>query len=66
MFFTTGKGEIVKDAYADERFNKDVDEQTGYVTNSILCGAHTDGQPSGDRGFPDSQSHRRGFYGKRP
>ena len=35
--FTTGKGEIVKDAYADERFNKDVDEQTGYVTNSILC-----------------------------
>jgi adenylate cyclase len=35
--FTSGVGEIVKDAYSDERFNKDVDEQTGYETTSILC-----------------------------
>lgn len=35
--FTTGQGEIVKDAYGDSRFNKEVDEQTGYETKSILC-----------------------------
>ena len=35
--FTTGQGEIVKDAYRDTRFNKEVDEQTGYETKSILC-----------------------------
>lgn len=35
--FTSGVGEIVTDAYADSRFNKEVDEQTGYHTKSILC-----------------------------
>ena len=35
--FTQNKSEIVTDAYADSRFNKDVDEKTDFVTKSILC-----------------------------
>jgi adenylate cyclase len=35
--FTTGENVIVHDAYADERFNRSNDEQTGYVTRSIVC-----------------------------
>ena len=35
--FTTGKGVIIHDAYADPRFNRSIDEQTGFVTRSILC-----------------------------
>jgi adenylate cyclase len=35
--FHSGIGEIVQDAYADPRFDRDVDEQTDYVTKSLLC-----------------------------
>lgn len=35
--FTTGEGAIVHEAYEDPRFFRAVDEQTGYVTKSILC-----------------------------
>ena len=35
--FVNGQGAIVNDAYSDERFNRTIDEQTGYVTRSILC-----------------------------
>jgi adenylate cyclase len=35
--FKTGKGVIIHDAYADERFQKEIDLQTGYKTESILC-----------------------------
>ena len=35
--YTTGQGVIVHDAYADPRFNRTIDEQTGFVTKSILC-----------------------------
>jgi adenylate cyclase len=35
--FTDGKGVIIKDAYADKRFNRSVDEQTGFKTKSIIC-----------------------------
>ncbi len=35
--YTTGKGVVVPDAYADERFNRSIDEQTGFVTKSLLC-----------------------------
>ena len=35
--FTTGRGTIVHDAYANEYFNPDVDRQTGFKTESILC-----------------------------
>jgi len=35
--FVSGVGTIVHDAYADPRFNRTVDEQTGFVTRSILC-----------------------------
>ena len=35
--FTSGEGLIIDDAYADERFNRTIDEQTGFVTKNILC-----------------------------
>eukprot|EP00755_Sulcionema_specki_P016636 Sspe_Gene.62512::Locus_35143_Transcript_1_1_Confidence_1.000_Length_3620::g.62512::m.62512/K13298/PDE11; dual 3',5'-cyclic-AMP and -GMP phosphodiesterase 11 len=34
---TTGETCNIPDAYADKRFNKEADKQTGYRTNSILC-----------------------------
>lgn len=33
----TGETLNVKDAYNDPRFNKAIDEQTGYHTKTILC-----------------------------
>jgi adenylate cyclase len=35
--FQSGIGEIVHDAYTDPRFHRDVDEQTGYTTKSLIC-----------------------------
>ena len=35
--FNSGEGLIIPDAYADPRFNRVVDEQTGFVTRNILC-----------------------------
>jgi adenylate cyclase len=35
--FHSGVGEIVHDAYADPRFHRDVDEQTGYTTRTLVC-----------------------------
>ena len=35
--FQSGAGEIIHDAYSDERFNSAVDQQTGYTTKNILC-----------------------------
>ena len=35
--FHSGAGEIVHDAEADSRFHRDVDEQTGYRTRSLVC-----------------------------
>jgi adenylate cyclase len=35
--FTRGAAEIIGDAYADTRFNQDVDRKTGYRTRNILC-----------------------------
>lgn len=35
--FTNGKGEIIDDAYQDIRFNRTIDEQTGFKTKNILC-----------------------------
>ena len=35
--YTTGEAVIIDDAYADARFNRSVDEQTGFVTRNILC-----------------------------
>jgi adenylate cyclase len=35
--FTSGMGEIIPDAYADPRFNRKVDTDTGYRTRNILC-----------------------------
>ena len=37
--FTSGQGEIIPDAYADERFNRNVDEQTGFKTRNIVTAA---------------------------
>ena len=35
--FASGASEIIVDAYADARFNRAIDEKTGYVTRNMLC-----------------------------
>jgi len=35
--FQTGDGVIIDDAYSDDRFNQEVDQQTGFTTKSVLC-----------------------------
>jgi len=35
--FTSGQAEIIADAYADARFNQEVDRRTGYRTRNLLC-----------------------------
>ena len=35
--FQSGQGLIVHDAYADPRFDREIDEKTGFKTRSILC-----------------------------
>lgn len=35
--FHSGEGLIIHNAYKDKRFNRAVDQQTGYITKSILC-----------------------------
>jgi len=35
--FTTGEVTNIPDAYADSRFNREVDKKTGYKTDTILC-----------------------------
>src|SRR5262249_42248847 len=35
--FMTGRGVIIADAYKDERFNPEVDKDTGETTRNILC-----------------------------
>lgn len=42
--FKTGQAEIIDDPYADERFNRSVDMQTGLVTRSIMCVPLTSGR----------------------
>ncbi|CAF0772196.1 unnamed protein product [Adineta steineri] len=34
---TTGKTLNIVDAYSDNRFNRDIDQKTGYKTKSLLC-----------------------------
>ena len=33
----TGQTINIRDAYADSRFNPEIDKQTGYKTKTILC-----------------------------
>jgi adenylate cyclase len=35
--FQTGESLIILDPYSDSRFNRSIDEQTGFVTRNILC-----------------------------
>jgi adenylate cyclase len=35
--FQSGTGEIIHDAYNDDRFNNTIDQQTGYTTKNIVC-----------------------------
>ena len=35
--FNSGESLMIQDAYSDSRFNRSVDEQTGYETHDILC-----------------------------
>ena len=35
--FQSKMGEIIHDVYNDKRFNKDVDQETGYKTKNMIC-----------------------------
>jgi adenylate cyclase len=35
--YTSGESVLIHDPYSDPRFNRTVDEQTGFVTRNILC-----------------------------
>ena len=35
--FQNGESLIIQDPYSDSRFNRSIDEQTGFVTRNILC-----------------------------
>src|SRR6266446_4907367 len=35
--FTTGLFVVVEDAYSDPRFDRAIDEETGYVTHRVCC-----------------------------
>ncbi len=35
--FTSGESVIIHDAYSNPRFNRTIDEQTGFTTRNILC-----------------------------
>jgi adenylate cyclase len=35
--FTSGQGIVVEDAYSDPRFDRAVDEETGYLTHGVCC-----------------------------
>ena len=35
--YTSGEALIIHDAYSDDRFNRSIDEQTGFTTHNILC-----------------------------
>ncbi len=37
IVFQSCEGLIIHDAYKDGRFNRSVDEQTGYITRNIIC-----------------------------
>jgi adenylate cyclase len=37
LVFQSGEGLMIADAYADPRFNQEVDRRTGYRTHNILC-----------------------------
>lgn len=37
LVFTTGEPVLIPDAYADPRFNQEVDKKTGFRTRNILC-----------------------------
>jgi adenylate cyclase len=37
LVYTSGEPVIIHDAYSDTRFNRSIDEQTGFVTQNILC-----------------------------
>ncbi len=44
--YSSGSAEIITDPYADPRFNREIDRQTGFRTRSILCApvTHRDGK----------------------
>ncbi|MEM8754725.1 MAG: GAF domain-containing protein, partial [Pseudomonadota bacterium] len=35
--FTQGVGEIIEDAYGDDRFNDEIDRKTGFRTENLIC-----------------------------
>ena len=57
---TTGKVVNLKDAYDDKRFNKEIDQQSGYRTKTVLCMAiHDEGSKGNVIGVIQVRLHRR-------
>ena len=57
--FTTHESLIINDAYSDPRFNREIDEQTGYTTREHPVRADHDAAWSGDRRRPGAQQALR-------
>ena len=59
--FTSGEALLVEDAYADDRFNPDVDKKTGFRTRSIIC-VPIQHRASGTIGVIQVLNHRLGPF----
>ncbi|MDQ3025483.1 MAG: GAF domain-containing protein [Pseudomonadota bacterium] len=62
--FATGKAVNIADPYADPRFNRSIDEQTGFVTRNILC-VPIKTVKGEVIGVAQALNRRRGSFGKR-
>jgi len=61
--FHSKKGEIIHDVTIDQRFNKSIDEQTGFTTRSIICMPISTAQ-SGVIGVVQVLNKKRGRFTK--
>jgi len=59
--FTTHESLIINDAYADPRFNREIDEQTGYTTRNIVCAPITTAR-GGVIGVAQVLNKRSGYF----
>ncbi len=62
--FQSGQGEIITDTYADPRFHRAADEQTGYETHSLICAPITSARGE-TIGVAEMLNKRDGEFGPR-
>ena len=62
--FQSGQGEIIADTYADPRFHRAADEQTGYETHSLICAPITSARGE-TIGVAEMLNKRDGEFGQR-